>query len=110
MVGNYNSFNFPITHSLTPHGEDIPGMFIAKFSHDGSALLYCDALGGFGDQSANSIAVFNGSAYITGWTDARDFPVVYPFQVSLKAVAMIRLEDQQGRQLAALFDLSRRIL
>ena len=80
VVGNYNSFNFPITHSLTPHGEDIPGMFIAKFSHDGSALLYCDALGGFGDQSANSIAVFNGSAYITGWTDARDFPVVYPFQ------------------------------
>ncbi len=81
VVGNYTSFNFPITHRLTPHAEPVPGIFIAKLAQDGgSPCVYCDSLGGLGSQSGNSIAVFDHAAYVTGTTDARDFPVKNAFQ------------------------------
>jgi hypothetical protein len=81
VIGNYASFDFPIRRNLTPHDEPIPGIFITKFSQDGESLLYSDSLGGFfGDNSGNSIALFGEEAYVTGYTDARQFPVVNAFQ------------------------------
>ena len=80
VVGNFISFDFPITHILTFHSITVPGTFIAKFSQDGTQLIYSDALGGSPNQSGNSIAVFNGEAYVTGYTDERGFPVKDAFQ------------------------------
>jgi hypothetical protein len=49
--------------------------FIAKFSSDGSQLLYCSYLGGSGDDTITSIAVDSaGNMVVAGATLSRDFP------------------------------------
>jgi hypothetical protein len=81
VIGNYASMNFPITNLLNLHEEPIPGIFVAKLSHGGDSLLFCDSLAGsFATQSGNGIAVAHDFAYVTGTTNARDFPVVNAFQ------------------------------
>jgi hypothetical protein len=82
VIGNFASLNFPITQVPSSTSYSVPGVFIAKFSQDGSSLLYCDALGNGFDQSGDSIDLFDGFAYVTGFTDSRDFPVVDAFQDS----------------------------
>ena len=49
--------------------------FVAKFSNDGSNLVYCTYLGGSQDDFADSLAVDNASnVFLTGFTDSPDFP------------------------------------
>ncbi len=51
--------------------------FVTKISADGSAILYSVYFGGNSYTWAQGIAVdASGSAYVTGWTRATDFPVV----------------------------------
>ncbi|HEU6447155.1 MAG TPA: SBBP repeat-containing protein [Verrucomicrobiae bacterium] len=55
--------------------------FVAKFDSTLTNLIYCTYLGGKGDDGAFGIAVANGNAYVTGFTQSRDFPVanaLYP--------------------------------
>ncbi len=49
--------------------------YVAKLNPAGSALVYCTYLGGSLNESATAIAIDNaGNAYVTGFTDSRDFP------------------------------------
>jgi len=58
--------------------------FVAKFSLDGSSLLYSTYLGGSGSDEGFSIAVDPaGGAYVAGYTGSGDFPTVYPLQEKL---------------------------
>lgn len=60
--------------SLT--GKQAP--FLAKLSNDGSRLLYLSYFGGsekIGEGTANVVAAKNGDIYVTGSSDAADFPV-----------------------------------
>ena len=53
--------------------------FVAKFSSGGSNLDYLTYLGGRGDDGAFGIAVDpEGNAYVTGFTDSTNFPIVSP--------------------------------
>ncbi len=56
--------------------------FVAKFSNDGSELVYCTCLGGSQDDFAYGRAVDNsGDVFLTGATDSPDFPTnnaLYP--------------------------------
>jgi len=56
--------------------------FVAKFSNDGSNLVYCTYLGGSQDDLASSLAVDEaGDVFLTGYTDSPDFPTtnaLYP--------------------------------
>lgn len=56
--------------------------FVAKFSNDGSNLVYCTYLGGSQDDLASALAVDNaGNAFLTGFTDSPNFPTtnaLYP--------------------------------
>ena len=56
--------------------------FVAKFSNDGSNLVYCTYLGGSQDDFAYGLAVDNaGDVFLTGSTDSPDFPTnnaLYP--------------------------------
>lgn len=57
--------------------------FIAKLSPSGSALVFSTYLGGGNDRPdiATAIAVDSaGNAFVTGFTNSRDFPVVNPLQ------------------------------
>jgi hypothetical protein len=61
--------------------------FVAKLSRDGSTLLYFTYLGGSALDRALGIAVDpTGNAYVTGYTESIDFPVVAPYQTNRKGV------------------------
>ena len=61
--------------------EDV---FVAKFSADGSTLIYSTYLGGDDDDRGTGIAVdAQGNAYITGATYSYNFPTANPYQAAL---------------------------
>ncbi|MCX6827698.1 MAG: SBBP repeat-containing protein [candidate division Zixibacteria bacterium] len=82
VAGQTNSTNFP---TLTPyqgnqHGSDV---FVTKLSLDGNSLIYSSYLGGTGSDAAYGIAIDgSGCAYVTGITEAADFPIQNAFQTN----------------------------
>ncbi len=62
--------------ALGAQTESSPHLFVAKFSPDGSTLLYCTYLGGSASDTGVSIAVdADGNAVIGGVTSSTDFPL-----------------------------------
>jgi hypothetical protein len=56
-------------------GAENGDAFVAKFSNDGSNLVYCTYLGGNQDDFASSLALDNaGDVFVTGYTDSTNFP------------------------------------
>src|SRR5262249_25527053 len=76
VVGSTNSSDFPTTPSAfqtTLHTG--PDVFVTRLNGAGSAPLYSTYLGGTGFDEGFGIATdSSGNAYITGVTDAVDFP------------------------------------
>lgn len=78
LAGDTSSPNFPTTTGARQRqiggGTDA---FVAKLNASGSALLYSTYLGGDGFDRALGVAVdAAGNAYLTGQTDAGNFPTV----------------------------------
>jgi uncharacterized repeat protein (TIGR01451 family) len=84
LAGYTASTNFPTgnpVQNLNGGGNDA---FVAKLNPAGSALVYCTYLGGTGDDRAYGIAVdASGSAYVTGSTASKNFPVHNALQAKL---------------------------
>jgi uncharacterized protein (TIGR03437 family) len=76
MAGQTTAANFPLKNALqssvVPNGTG----FLAKMAPNGT-LLYSSYFGGaLGNSAVNGVATDqDGNVYITGWTDASDFPV-----------------------------------
>lgn len=86
VVGFSNSPDFPVTSNAIQSVSKGPGplsdnnsfgdMFLSQFSPSG-ARLYSTLLGGTGDDIAMAVAVSaNGTAYVAGLTDSKDFPIL----------------------------------
>ncbi|MGA8554995.1 MAG: SBBP repeat-containing protein, partial [Candidatus Acidiferrales bacterium] len=80
ITGGTFSTDFPTAHPLQANDGGSPDFpqdaFVAKFSADGSTLLYSTYLGGSLEDVAYGVAVDSaGDAYVTGKTDSADFPV-----------------------------------
>ena len=82
VIGTTIASDFPATagsHDPVYSGEG--DIFLAKFSPDGSNLIYMTFIGGRQDhedgvEGGDGIAVDDdGNVYLTGWTSATDFPV-----------------------------------
>ena len=75
VTGNTGSTNFPTVNPIQAcTGSDV---FVTKFTSDGSALAYSTCLGGGGSDTGRSIAVDSANnAYVTGFTDSGNFPLV----------------------------------
>jgi hypothetical protein len=82
ISGNSASVDFPLLNPL-PGISDAGSAFITKMNAAGTALLYSTRLGGMssGETTAYSIALDSGgNAYVTGETQAVDFPTVNAIQ------------------------------
>ena len=82
VTGSTTSTDFPTVNPLRASLGANSNAFVTKFNSAGSALVYSTYLGGSTNTSAaTSIAVDSSSnAYVTGETDAIDFPTVNPIQ------------------------------
>jgi len=79
VTGGTLSINFPLKNpiqgALSRFGS--PDAFITKILPAGTAMVYSTYLGGSGYDSGSGIAVDStGAAYVTGATDATDFPTM----------------------------------
>ena len=83
LTGQTSSTNFP---TLNPFQASLAGpidAFVTKLNPAGSALVYSSFLGGANSDIAMSIAVDDlGSAYLAGYTNSTDFPLVGATQSS----------------------------
>lgn len=88
VTGWTYSTDFPTKHAFQTENEGAStnnsDAFVSKFDPTGH-LVYSTYLGGGdGGQAGNAIAVdARGNAYVTGWTNATDFPIKNPFQSTL---------------------------
>ncbi|MBN1380764.1 MAG: DUF1566 domain-containing protein [Deltaproteobacteria bacterium] len=82
VVAGTGSSYFPEVKKLYTDG----GMFVTRIKSDGTELLFSTRFGGSGDGFAAAVAVDDeDNIYITGYTEAEDFPVtVGAFQTQLK--------------------------
>jgi hypothetical protein len=85
LTGDTHSVDFPTANALQPSkaGGDADA-FVAKLNAAGSDLIYSTYLGGgagSGGEAGQGIAIDGaGNAYVTGATDAADFPTADPLQ------------------------------
>jgi Beta-propeller repeat len=84
VTGDANCDSIPAIHAVQPrHSADCSNsdVFVQKLNPAGNELLYSTYLGGNGPHYAAGIAVDStGNAYITGYADAPDFPIVNALQ------------------------------
>lgn len=82
VTGSTNSLDFP---TESPVQEDYGGgdadAFVAKLTADGTGLVYGTYLGGDATDNGYALAMdAAGSAYVTGGTFSRNFPIARPLQ------------------------------
>jgi hypothetical protein len=90
VTGFTNSVAFPTTPgAFQPTfggvaNVDQSDAFVAKISPDGSTLVYSTYLGGSGlDYPSQVVADASGNAYVVGFTNSTDFPVVRALQQAI---------------------------
>lgn len=89
VTGSTSSADFPVVNPLQGTlNSASTNAFVSELNPTATALLYSTYLGGSGanGDSAASIAVdSSGSAYVTGMTSSKDFPLQGPIQNMLKS-------------------------
>lgn len=86
VTGITESSDFPImdTYNSSYHGGGYD-IFVAKFSSNGSKLLYSTCIGGSTTDYGWAIAVDNnGNIYVAGYTYSYDFPTVNEYSNTFK--------------------------
>ncbi|MBM3460135.1 MAG: hypothetical protein FJX77_16570, partial [Armatimonadetes bacterium] len=81
IAGYTESTNFPTADALRATAGGGGDAFVARFSPDGSELVYATYLGGSGQDAATDVEVdATGAAYVTGTTNSTNFPTAAPLQ------------------------------
>lgn len=77
VTGTTDGTTFPTTPGAFRATSTRSGSFVTKLNPTGSALVYSTYISGEGTTSSRSISLdAAGNAHITGFTSARDFPIV----------------------------------
>ena len=83
VAGYTQSTNFPVANAYQSSYNNNRDGFVSRFSADGSSLIYSTYFGGSHDDRIYGLDVGpDGSAYITGWTQSDDFPLVNAIQTN----------------------------
>ncbi len=99
ITGTTDSADFPITNAVQPvagvdANSDVEDAFVVKINPSGTALVYSSYLGGTRDDEGNGIAVdSHGDAYVTGFSDSQDFPLVHPYQSVVGGSFVTKIHD-----------------
>jgi len=81
VTGQTFSTNFPVQNAFQQTLKGEANGFVSKLNATGSALVYSTYLGGNNDDGGSAIAVDPlGNAYVTGFAESTDFPVVGALQ------------------------------
>jgi len=81
VCGSTSSDDFPTAHAYQAYYQGATDAFVAKFTEDGTNLVYSTFLGGSSDDYGWGLAVLDpGWAYVTGFTTSSNFPTLYPYQ------------------------------
>lgn len=81
VAGNTNSIDFPAANPLQSINAGNIDIFVAKLNPTGSALIYSTYFGGSENDFNPAIAVDSaGNAYVTGFTDSSNLPMINPLQ------------------------------
>ncbi len=84
VTGFTDSTDFPIKNSVFGNVPAFTNAFVSKLDLSGSSFLYSTLLGGDIFDYGTAIAVNSrGEAYVTGYTNSDNFPVVNAYQESL---------------------------
>jgi hypothetical protein len=86
LTGTADSVDFPSTPGAFDRTYGgLADAFVAKLDSSGSSVIYCTYLGGKGNDVAGDITLdSDGNAYLTGFTDSSDFPILGAAQASLR--------------------------
>lgn len=80
IAGDTRSADFPVVNPVQRGLGGSADAFVAKLSPDGSQLVYATYFGGAAGERAQGIAVDPvGNAYVVGFTNSANFPLVNPF-------------------------------
>jgi len=83
VTGTTWSSDFPMANPFDGIWNGNYDVFVTKFSSAGNALVYSTYLGGSSRDEGYGIAVdLSGNAYIAGWIESADFPMVNPYDDS----------------------------
>ena len=83
VAGYTQSTNFPVANAYQGAYNGGRDGFLSRFSADGQSLIYSTYFGGSSDDRVYGLAVGpDGSAFITGWTQSDDFPLVNAIQTN----------------------------
>jgi hypothetical protein len=105
LAGSTDSKDFPLVSPISPDYVGKLEVFISKFSPDGTQLIYSSFFGGKNDDKPHAIKVDrNGSAYISGETESRDFPVKTQYKIDRPGLSDIFVAKIS--QSGAAFDFS----
>jgi hypothetical protein len=81
VTGMTVSSDFPLQMPYQPVKVGYRDVFVSKLMPDGSSLVYSTYLGGSWGDQVEAIAVDTmGQAYVTGMTEAHNFPLMNPYQ------------------------------
>ncbi len=76
VTGYTEASGFPIVSAFDSTANGGYDCFVTKFGADGQSLVYSTYLGGASDDTAYSITVETGYAYVTGYTFSSSFPTI----------------------------------
>ena len=84
VAGFTASYDFPTANPEQNFNAGSNDVFVAKLNAAGNGVVYCTYLGGTGDDRAYGIALgADGSAYVTGVTASKNFPLAGALQSKL---------------------------
>jgi Beta-propeller repeat len=74
VTGDTNSANYPTTQDAYDTSFNGGDAYVTKLNASGSELAFSTLLGGTGGDGGRGIALRNGQAYVTGFTESPDYP------------------------------------